>query len=789
MTPAKIGIFKKPESAIAGSQDSDACASRASAKKNNNIMAKRSVPSNEPKSMVVRAMADDGEADKILEPCPDEKASILRHSLSAGDVGRDASRANCSNSGEMEIELGEFVIPSSVSTVMEENKEFFHASEVDFRESSTDIVDIVNVGDANEILPNGGEQSANLKLGTDTPTFAQSSNSLSDDKYDSMVVPALAKDGEAERMLEPCSREKASLLVQSSSTELSAGKVGGLIILDAGKEASSENCSLDEMVTELVEFVIPLSESAVREESKIFNGREVEIKVNPTEIVTKVDDASELLSNGIEQSSNVECQSDYLTLPRTFNSFPDKKYDSVSCEAASEFPTMSSDEQGMEVLPDGLAGTECPDSSVVFAGVQISSTSLTAAKELNPVELNACCSYGVNGMGSESRETLNSDKLQNLVDPSLDRDAVPTNPDSENISKPVADPKVDDLPDKTVLPPLPPSRKPTVIPAISKTSSTRGTVPILPPRGNFSFGTLKQKSSVPSTRVIKRARTWHRDGNSHSSPSPSPVHESCSGSMPDELSREHQIQAASYIRKGNSLVRKASTTNALTQARSNLKASFGEEKQISLDAEGSHRLLERPKTPPLFNNKFQRSVCRVSEVNNSEASAATKLPEYMSTNLITCKSEGCSLDDEKLKTNVLKNRVTYVKRKANQLVASSRSEVADSVKDKAHEVPKVPANVYYKSKNNQIIRNVGSLKSNEKQEDSVSVDGQRDTHMLPPLKYSRNFGKRLLNKGLCINLCIISLLCGFLFYSYFYNNDHKIIYFYIRKSLSSNLYE
>eukprot|EP00268_Persea_americana_P041415 TRINITY_DN4124_c0_g1_i2.p1 TRINITY_DN4124_c0_g1~~TRINITY_DN4124_c0_g1_i2.p1 ORF type:complete len:1330 (+),score=299.02 TRINITY_DN4124_c0_g1_i2:96-4085(+) len=316
----------------------------------------------------------------------------------------------------------------------------------------------------------------------------------------------------------------------------------------------------------------------------------------------------------------------------------------------------------------------------------------------------------------------------------------------------------------------------------------------LPPRAGFGSGHVKEKNS--STRIV-RPRTWRRTD----SPStfPSPVHESGLASSPTDRQspkRVGKVQTPSYIRKGNSLVRKSNPVAVATSSRAppifgtslyrsnsanedTLKCCMVSKRNVdctdSSTAVGGNPSFERPKTPPL--SHATKSVNCMTETSRDSlnstladpltqagleipAHAASDLPlnedvrghartpenqapDSVVSNLGTQRT----LNDRKLKSPRTK-KVIYVKRKSNQLVAAPRPEIRDSavpITEKTHAV-------YFKRRKHQLVRNIASLKSQAKQVIAIPDDGSNSEGQSAPeistLKCSRGSTKRLLDKVL-----------------------------------------
>lgn len=341
----------------------------------------------------------------------------------------------------------------------------------------------------------------------------------------------------------------------------------------------------------------------------------------------------------------------------------------------------------------------------------------------------------------------------------------------------------------------------------------------LPPRSGFASGPVKEK--ISSTRIV-RPRTWRRTDSS--SASPSSVHESGLGSGPTEnqsQKRVGKVQTPSYIRKGNSLVRKS--TPVATSSRvspglgtsvylsnsaneDTLKSCVVSKRNVdstdSSTSGGGNPSFERPKTPPLSHTtKSLNCMTKTSRDSSSStltdplAQAGLQIPAYTASepiklsvnedvrgharapenqhpdSVVSNLGTQSTLNDGKLKSPKAK-KVIYVKRKLNQLVAAPRPEIRDSavpIDEKTHAV-------YFKRRKNQLVRNTASSKSQAKQVVAIPDDGSNSEGQSAPeistSKCSRSLSKRLLDKGLCLNTNTFFFIEGFLVVPY-----HRLILF------------
>ncbi|KAF5208151.1 Zinc finger ccch domain-containing protein [Thalictrum thalictroides] len=295
---------------------------------------------------------------------------------------------------------------------------------------------------------------------------------------------------------------------------------------------------------------------------------------------------------------------------------------------------------------------------------------------------------------------------------------------------------------------------------------------------------LPGRKSVSSTYMNKtntlvRPRTWHRTDNP---PFPQKVSSLSSGSL--QKPPPESIRSTSYVRKGNSLVRRRVPDATSSQivgglgtsisqlndvGRDELKSSTSDLKGSSLD---SHNCLERPRTPPLpHNSKLPSGPTNSLAATSSctfpgvflEGGTETAADQAYKNEVVhigpfeiqndSKKSEIYGVfDSGKSQISKLKG-ITYVKRKLNQLVASSGTEVLDrsNAPEKAESLPSAPCDHYYKKKKNQLIRNAPSLGSYLNQvvaiSDDCSVSESQGTSKISSPSCNRNINKQELDKA------------------------------------------
>nr|DAD39802.1 TPA_asm: hypothetical protein HUJ06_014125 [Nelumbo nucifera] len=315
---------------------------------------------------------------------------------------------------------------------------------------------------------------------------------------------------------------------------------------------------------------------------------------------------------------------------------------------------------------------------------------------------------------------------------------------------------------------------------------------VFPSRSSFVLGPLKE---ISYSTHLSRPRTWRRTDNpstldgKKSSPSTS----TSQRQSPRKLGK---VQGTSYIRKGNSLVRKCAPFAALPQASRSLNKVYrlnpvgkdetkndtdSEFKVENVDPPNSFRTgtgrmnasLEIPKTPPLPQSTNIANCTMKSSRDCMSSALADPLSEDGSENILdlpklaeredTLQNTRASETQAGSSTNSgiqnifndgnsksLSKSIIYVKRKSNQLVAAASPEHCDPsihVAEKMQSLSSlISSDCYYKKKKNQLIRNATSSGSHAKltvaaPEDSSNSEGQR-VQKVSSSKCSRNLSKK-----------------------------------------------
>lgn len=280
---------------------------------------------------------------------------------------------------------------------------------------------------------------------------------------------------------------------------------------------------------------------------------------------------------------------------------------------------------------------------------------------------------------------------------------------------------------------------------------------------------------APSFNLVSRSRTWHRTGTPSQSVAGPKDHVTSQINLQEEVSKGQDA----YVRKGNSLVRKrtAVTIPQRLQASSpsiyhlspgvdNLKKIRRSENDVNISGPSTLAIAgecvtgpERPKTPPLtgtvklncIHADHEDSACPQADPfiknypgekldpsnsregmtmrKSSEESLSSSIKEHedIARSNVICQSPIDERNSGK--------KITYVKRKSNQLVAFSNSS------DPSFKSPENPqpltSDGYYKRRNNQLIRT--SIDNNPKQ---LSVNPCKSTQNRSSCKRQTGFTKK-----------------------------------------------
>ncbi|XP_077231856.1 uncharacterized protein LOC143864873 isoform X5 [Tasmannia lanceolata] len=300
-----------------------------------------------------------------------------------------------------------------------------------------------------------------------------------------------------------------------------------------------------------------------------------------------------------------------------------------------------------------------------------------------------------------------------------------------------------------------------------------------PHRAIFTSGPSKELTFSTNNA---RAQTWRR--TAIASPSPLPIHDSpLSSGTPKRQSPKKigKLQSASYIHRGNSLVRKSGLSRSVYPSNfmtgNEIKNSMGTESKVdsaerlacSKDG-GMNPLFDRPETPPrpltdrLPNSTVDCPYSIIAEPLSQDASEtfadATSGPiklikgEYAPGNIKPSENPPADLLVRNLEIqSLLGGRKS---KSSNQLVAAPTPEPRDlavSITGKTRALTVTASlNGYYKRKKNQLIRNVSLSRNQLKQAVTNPFDNSNTEWQRAPkmsfLNYSRSLSMRRFDKVL-----------------------------------------
>ncbi|KAL2317845.1 hypothetical protein Fmac_031721 [Flemingia macrophylla] len=318
------------------------------------------------------------------------------------------------------------------------------------------------------------------------------------------------------------------------------------------------------------------------------------------------------------------------------------------------------------------------------------------------------------------------------------------------------------------------------------------------PSHSFTFSKSKTKTSASSTHV-SNPRTWHRTGNNP----PAPPHriKPSVGTVPPRrpiLERKVNFQNTSYVRKGNSLVRKPTPVSALPHISSvNQSSSFGldeipkniksesraDETSKSIKPESRADVTDQPmylrtgainalqqkqRTPPLpIDTKSEENAtsslvlqpstgfCEsasdpwkfIETNNNAPNSFEDALKHNGTPENQTGPSDNGESQVEANNGHIISlntKRIVYIKPKTNQLVATSNScDVSVSTEDNGQTAF---SDGYYKRRKNQLVRTTFESHFNQTAampNSATNSDRQGTSNSL----CNRRFSKKRSHKG------------------------------------------
>lgn len=304
------------------------------------------------------------------------------------------------------------------------------------------------------------------------------------------------------------------------------------------------------------------------------------------------------------------------------------------------------------------------------------------------------------------------------------------------------------------------------------------------PRKYFSTYTVPNKLASGKTFPGTKPQSWHRNVNSLG---PAPGNKAFSSTIPPQgqlHGGDGMLQSTSYIRKGNSLVRKPSPVAARVSGSHDLSSSSSDQHDCRPSiksnskvevtnlpshskARGTDAPIDKPYHPPLSSGSespnyftpmgdFAPSTCHETEsylMKSKHVSDLSRSVGDSSKILLAPKSQVGTADtkenltetkDKNSVSSVVK-KIVYVKRKSNQLVATSKP--CDlSTKNMETTCP-LASDGYYKRKMNQLIRasSKGQMKQTSLPTEDISNPGAQSSYGDGD---ARSFNKRQQYKGM-----------------------------------------
>lgn len=273
---------------------------------------------------------------------------------------------------------------------------------------------------------------------------------------------------------------------------------------------------------------------------------------------------------------------------------------------------------------------------------------------------------------------------------------------------------------------------------IHKTLLSSGIPKVLPSQSSLLSSAKESARSSQNARH----RTWHRNSTPSASPSHGIQHLGGSSSRKQSPRKLGKLQT-SYIRKGNSLIRKPGmiTTPQPSQSLgiSNESSKHVTKRSMNFESKGqsndnltcSNPSVERPRTPPLpLGTKLSNSTTSPSQetshhLSENLISEAGVDGQVKPLDLISGNVDNQGIMSGKKAEALSTKRMVYVKRKSNQLVAAPGAfgDLANHSSERVQTSTSLtPSDLYFKSKKNQLIRNASSTDGQQKQDLVVSTN-------------------------------------------------------------------
>ncbi|KAI5355206.1 hypothetical protein L3X38_008101 [Prunus dulcis] len=473
--------------------------------------------------------------------------------------------------------------------------------------------------------------------------------------------------------------------------------------------------------------------------------------------------------------SCTDMESDYVSVK---DSLPFASNRLLLCANDNEVSTTNSNE-GVESVPDTLSDTGSPETSTDVPGVQMRTCSPSVIKISDGKDCGDDQKLGLKsvvevGCSASARNSLSECTKSNLT----------SHPVTEGGQSVMG---------KTVALPLQDIKKTAhglnLVTAESRVKNQLGqaTHRIVPGHSYSVFSTSKKTGS--STHMAK-PRTWHRNGNASASSLPASM--PFSSTVPPQRNlpqKDGKLQSNSYVRKGNSLVRKPVPVAALPQSShgfssavyrlnslgiDGLKKNAGSESRVDVKNPPSlmrtgemNAPFDRPR-PPLPNGAKLSTCDAISLGVRTSSQLAEPLLSGENTsdpmNCLETKDAKIVVNDSLVTSetqenhsgpfNSLENQtelhdgnsapsntknIVYVKRKLNQLVASSSP--CDLPVHNTDKIQHSSFDGYYKRRKNQLIRT--SSEGHAKQAVITSNDNlNSQVQKVPKIVPSRIYGKK-----------------------------------------------
>ncbi|KAI4337866.1 hypothetical protein L6164_016235 [Bauhinia variegata] len=458
---------------------------------------------------------------------------------------------------------------------------------------------------------------------------------------------------------------------------------------------------------------------------------------------------------------------------------PEKKYSSSPTEGDGVATTSNSNDELVEAIPDVHSDMNSPG---------------TASEEPDPKISGCQAIHDENSSGSEENKDSESMVEHGSELPACTSSStqhIVKNMKSDHATGP-SNPIMGKMPQSLQVS----SKVPTLGPNLSSLELNGGkNQPGFVTSRTFqshSSRTFSASKASTSSTHISNPRTWHRTVSN--SPASQPGSKSSAGTLPPKRPisvKKGSMQNTSYIRKGNSLLRKPTPIAALPQVSpiNQLPSLVLDESQKSDRTESRVDVTDQPNLlkKGVINAPFERQrTPTLSSDTKSPNHAAASLEDNRVSPLTEPLSYGCSEstlysgkfpeisnmrnssedmpkcsgtpENQSVRSNegeiqieendgnvspLNTNKIVYVKRKSNQLVAtSSSSDLSVSTDDKAQSAF---SDSYYKRSKNQLVRTAFEGQTNQTVAlPTVKSDGQGTCEVL----CNRRFSKKRSHKGM-----------------------------------------